>query len=216
MQERAQITRQALLETAADLFDRFGYTGTSISRICELADCTAGAVYFHFQGKPALAQAVVEGHFARWPALIGQYTSAGGPVLDRLVALSYAVGRAFRDEPLIRGGARLWHERHAIPVPLPPPFADWIDTLAELLEQAAADGELAPGTDPAATAGVLVAAFHGLHTVSDALTGRGDIEQRLDEFWVFSLKALRPAMPAMPRARHHDPQRRQSGATSKG
>ena len=182
---------QALLATAGELFDVLGYAGTSISRICAEAHCTSGAIYFHFRGKPALAQAVVEGHFAAWPDLVAKHAAADGPVLDRLVALSYSVARAFRDDPVVRGGARLWAERHTIPVPLPPPFVGWIDAVRELLAAAAAAGELAEGADSEANAGVLVAAFHGLHTVSDALTERRDIEQRLDDFWALILPALR-------------------------
>jgi len=191
MQHRAVITRQALLETAAGLFDELGYAGTSISQICERADCTSGAIYFHFRGKAALAQAVVEGHFAAWPALIAEYATSDGPILDQVVALSYAVARAFREDPVVRGGARLWSEHRAIPLPLPAPFVGWISALTKLLTSAAAAGELATGTDPKAAARVVVAAFHGVHIVSDALTHRDDLDERLGEFWALALRALR-------------------------
>lgn len=193
MREGADATRWSLLVAAAELFDQHGYTGTSISAISRRCGLTSGAVYFHYAGKQHLARAVIEQHFASWPALISQAEQRPiGCMLDRIVNLSYAVAAAFRDDIIVRAGGRLWLERRTIGVPLPPPFTGWIDTLTGLLEAAQAEGSVAARVDPRAAAGVLVCSFFGTHTVSDALDGRRLIEQRLTDLWLCLLPGLAP------------------------
>ena len=52
-----------------------------------------------------------------------------------------------------------------------------------MLAKARRDGLLRPGVMPAATARALVGGFFGVQHVSEMLTGRQDLEARLDEFW---------------------------------
>ncbi|MYS86235.1 ScbR family autoregulator-binding transcription factor [Embleya scabrispora] len=190
MQARAGTTRQSLLETAARLFHERGFAGTSISDIGNASGLTSGAIYFHFSNKDALARAVVEAHFATWPELIERQSPADAPALEGLVRLSFAVARAYRDDPVVRGGARLWGERYAIDAILPTPFVGWIATARALLDRAREKGELAKRVDPAAAARSIIHAFFGMHTVSDALSGRADIEDDLTDLWHLLLPAL--------------------------
>lgn len=198
MQERAEATRKALLEAAAQLFFERGYVATSISDITTRSGRTSGAIYFHYGNKEQLALAVVEAHFATWPEVIGRYGAATGPALERLVRLSFAVAREFRDNIVVRAGARLWSERRNIAVTMPPPFVDWIDTVGRILAQARDGGELAVHADPRRDAHSLVAAFFGLHTVSDALDSRLLIEDRLADLW----RLVLPGLQSCPAAEH--------------
>ncbi|MFJ2210819.1 ScbR family autoregulator-binding transcription factor [Streptomyces sp. NPDC101062] len=195
-QVRAKTTRRFLLEAAARLFDERGYVGTSISDISTQSGRTSGAIYFHYSSKENLALAIVQEHFAAWPALIGRYRTADFPALERLVALSFDVARAFRDDVVIRAGSRLWAERSAIDVTLPRPFVGWLETVTRLLEEAREEGALAEGIAPDMAAHGLVCAFFGLHTVSDALEGRRQIEEGLHDLWLLLLTALQPECDA--------------------
>lgn len=190
MQVRAETTRRFLLEAAARLFDERGFAATSISDISALSGRTSGAIYFHYANKEMLAQAVVEAHFATWPEMIGRVQASRSSALEKLVALSFTVARAFRDDVVVRAGSRLWMERKAIDEPLPEPFVGWIDTVTELLREARTQGELADRIAPETAAPALVYSFFGLHTVSDALDGRDRIEDRLHDLWLLLLAAL--------------------------
>ncbi|MER6208760.1 ScbR family autoregulator-binding transcription factor [Streptomyces sp. NPDC001073] len=193
MQERAEATRRAVLATAAVLFEQHGYVGTSISDVARASGYTSGAIYFHFGSKEGLARGVLEAHFAEWPRYVEHWESGDAPVLDRLVGLSLAVAREFRDNVIVRAGNRLWSERKTIPVSLPRPFVGWIDATARLLTAAAAAGELAPGTDPERAARVLVSSFFGTHTVSDALNDRRNVEEAVTDLWLMLLPGLQAA-----------------------
>ncbi|MFF3753438.1 ScbR family autoregulator-binding transcription factor [Streptomyces sp. NPDC002018] len=189
-QVRAKTTRRFLLEVAAQLFDERGYAGTSISDISTQSGRTSGAIYFHYASKENLARAIVEEHFATWPNLIDRHSSSELPALERLVALSFEVARAFRDDVVIRAGARLWAERKAINATLPRPFVGWLETVTGLLEEARQEGQLTRDVTPQVAAHGLVCAFFGLHTVSDALEGRRQIEEALHDLWLLLLNAL--------------------------
>ncbi|ATL87149.1 TetR family transcriptional regulator [Streptomyces malaysiensis subsp. malaysiensis] len=141
---------------------------------------------------------MVEEHFASWPPLIERYTALDSPPLEQLVRLSFAVARAFRDDIVVRAGARLWAERTLIEAPMPPPFVGWIDAVGQMMEKAGAEGDLAPHVDPLPAARTVVCAFFGLHTVSEALDGRRLVEDRLADLWTLLLPSLqaRPGDPA--------------------
>ncbi|MFG2376695.1 ScbR family autoregulator-binding transcription factor [Streptomyces sp. NPDC048504] len=193
MQERAEATRRAVLATAAVLFEQHGYVGTSISDVARTSGYTSGAIYFHFGSKEGLARGVLEAHFAEWPRFVERWESQEGPVLDRLVGLSFAVAREFRDNVIVRAGNRLWSERRSIPVSLPRPFVGWIDVASHMLAAAAQAGELAPGVDAERAARVLVSSFFGVHTVSDALDDRRNIEEAVSDLWMMLLPGLQAA-----------------------
>ena len=58
-QERAEVTREAILEGAAEAFDAAGFGSTSLSDISQRAGVTKGALYFHFPSKEALAHTLM-------------------------------------------------------------------------------------------------------------------------------------------------------------
>ncbi|MPZ86354.1 MAG: TetR family transcriptional regulator [Actinophytocola sp.] len=53
-------TRQALVDSALDLFTEHGYAGTSLDAIVKRARVTKGALYHHFSGKQALFEAAFD------------------------------------------------------------------------------------------------------------------------------------------------------------
>ncbi|MFD7796377.1 TetR family transcriptional regulator [Streptomyces sp. NPDC059759] len=70
-QERAVRTREALIEAAADLFDRDGQEVTSLAAVTAKAQVSAGALYFHFATKADLADAVTRTALARLRQITG-------------------------------------------------------------------------------------------------------------------------------------------------
>ncbi|MFC7344145.1 TetR/AcrR family transcriptional regulator [Saccharopolyspora griseoalba] len=55
--EYSETTRQALVDSAVELFTERGYSGTSLDEIAKRARVTKGALYHHFGGKQALFEA---------------------------------------------------------------------------------------------------------------------------------------------------------------
>jgi AcrR family transcriptional regulator len=59
-QEIRAATRAKLLQAALELFATRGYSATPVDAIAEAAGVSAGLLYYHFDSKPALLQAIFE------------------------------------------------------------------------------------------------------------------------------------------------------------
>ncbi len=58
--EKSKQTRNYIIETAAPIFNKNGYAGTSLSGILEQTTLTKGAIYHHFENKDDLALDALE------------------------------------------------------------------------------------------------------------------------------------------------------------
>jgi len=202
IQQRAVLTRARVLTAAAEVFARTGFLAASMNDIVDQAGVTKGAVYFHFPSKEALAVAIVEEQFQQWPPLVAALTAHSPNPLVSIVALTYEVGSRFRDDVLVTAGIRLSFERELVNADMPTPFVGWVSQLQAMFARARREGLLRPGVMPMPAARALVGSFFGVQHVSEILTGRQDLESRLDEFWRIFLAgvALDADWPAMQRA----------------
>ena len=58
--DKAERTRNYIIETAAHIFNKKGYEGTSFSDIIESSGISKGAIYGHFENKDELALAALD------------------------------------------------------------------------------------------------------------------------------------------------------------
>jgi AcrR family transcriptional regulator len=75
--EYAEATRQALVDSAVELFTERGYAGTSLDEIAKRARVTKGALYHHFSGKQAMFEAAFDAVETRVMGHLGAIV--GGP-----------------------------------------------------------------------------------------------------------------------------------------
>lgn len=104
-QERAVRTREKLIRSAAEVFDREGYAVASITTISARAGVSNGALHFHFASKAALAEAVAEAAALRLRDLVDQPSAGGG--LQNLVDTTHQLARELRDDVVLRAGFEL-------------------------------------------------------------------------------------------------------------
>ncbi len=87
--EQSARTRAALITAAKELFTEQGYAHTSTEAIVERAGVTRGALYYQFEDKAALFQAVYdEVRHARFRAIRERIETAEGDTWHRLVRAS--------------------------------------------------------------------------------------------------------------------------------
>ncbi|MBT2399298.1 TetR/AcrR family transcriptional regulator [Streptomyces sp. ISL-100] len=166
---------------AAETFVEQGYATVTLQDIADRASMTKGAVYFHYANKQALAIAVVDGHYGRWPTLVEQVRAMGLPPLQTLLGILDRTAEAFHTDAIVQAGARLQIERSLIGADLPQPYVWWPELLTEFIAEAKDAGQLRPETDPQTLGRVLVSAFFGMQHISDVLTGRDDLMERYVE-----------------------------------
>ena len=72
---RSNSSRERILACAEEVILQKGFSGTSIEDILDKASITKGGFFYHFEGKPGLAE-----------ALIHRYLENDGALFDRLIA----------------------------------------------------------------------------------------------------------------------------------
>jgi AcrR family transcriptional regulator len=190
MQQRAILTQAKVLAAAAEVFARVGFAAATLNDITAEAETTKGALYFHFESKEALADAIIADYFAQLPPMIEAVTEQSPNALVAVVGLTYEAGTRFREDPIFRAGMRLAVERAVVKGEMPHEFEGWVASIASLLTDARKQRLLRKGIKPEQAASVLASAFFGVQHVSDMLSERKDLEARLDEFWKMFLIAL--------------------------
>ena len=140
--------RSQLLEAAARVFARQGYSGTKIQDIVREAGLSTGAVYGRFKSKDELLREAVisrSGH-----------TAQPVDVAGRRVADIIRYGAALSDEPLaddeaVRLEAFVTARREPdVAAAVADAQAVWRSRIQPLVDAAIADGTVAPGIDPEA------------------------------------------------------------------
>lgn len=174
-QLRAVRTRQALVSAAASEFDRRGYDGTALNRVCRAAGITMGALSFHFATKDELASAVqVQGQAITRAALEG--LSAGpAPALHRAIDVTLELARLLEEEPAVRSAARLSRERPDRDLAW---TTSWIAAVQDLFGQAYRDGQLHAAVRPEDLATLSRSLVLGAEYRARAGSAQGDEEPR--------------------------------------
>lgn len=190
MQARAELTRAAILRASAELFDRYGYSATSLADIIAHAKVTKGALYFHFGSKQDLAHAVVHEQHTTWVGAAKEYAESALPSLEALIRMSYGLANQLLTNPIVRGGIRLTLEDRTFQQPLPDPYLDWLQIIKHLLERGVGELDVRTGVDLSRVALFLVSSFTGVQLVTQVLGGRADLVGRLGDMWQIVLPGI--------------------------
>ncbi|MFE2069738.1 TetR family transcriptional regulator [Streptomyces sp. NPDC059467] len=176
-QERAEQTRQRIVDAAAAEFAEHGYAGTSLHRIVSSAGVTTGALTFHFSSKSALADAVQEAGAAATRAVVDE--AAAAPGLQGALAEVLALADALRTTQSVRAAARLTREGHGTD---PGWYDSWAGGLRESLERSWREERPDGGLTPVMAGSLLSHVLLGVEATSAApdalraLTGDGPEE----------------------------------------
>ena len=189
--EQYEKTRSALLTVAHELFAKKGYADTSTQDIVERAGVTRGALYYHFQNKEALFQAVFERfRQARTQAIMARIQEAEGTLWQRFVeAGCTAVIESLSDKSAQRiiftdGPSVLapdvWHKN-----------VQGVDFFTQVFEQLEAEGFIEERTPHKALARLLWGAFLevGVYIshATDPVEAQHDMLQGL-QYWLEKLR----------------------------
>ncbi|AXU17200.1 TetR family transcriptional regulator (plasmid) [Streptomyces clavuligerus] len=184
-------TRAALIRSAATLFDRDGYDGTSLVRVSRAAGISLGALTFHFSTKGDLADAVIrEGH-ALTRAALRRLTTRPGPPLETVVELTLELARLLEEEIPVRCALRLARERAGSGTAEPGCWSEiWLPDVRELLARAHADGQLRPGIRPSDVITLVEFLTAGAEAQSRGLPRDAKAVDRLADAWRLALAGV--------------------------
>lgn len=190
LQERAMATREAIVRGAAIVFETNGYGTASLTQVADISGVTKGALYFHFKSKEDLAKAVIDEQHRRVTAESKGILTRNEPALASMILMCRQFGLQLIEDPIVRAGIRLTLESTSFGHQVQDPYDDWINTMTALAEQAHAEEHLRSAIDPALLARYIVASFTGVQMVSEILTKRTDIMQRIGDMWAILLPGI--------------------------
>ena len=189
--EDALITRDLILDAAERVFQRRGVSRTSLQEIALEAGLTRGAIYWHFQDKADLFDAMMRR--VTLPMTVGLNSQPLAESVDPLGHLRQHVASAFQQtvhDPQVRrvfeiashkveyvDELKSGHDRHLAE------RAGCLSDLERLLTLAVGAGQLARSTQP-------VAATVGLHALLDGLMHNWLLDPQAFDLEVVGAQAL--------------------------
>lgn len=191
-QQRGHERRQAVLEGAAQVFDRVGFAQASLNDIAEASGATAGSMYFYFPSKKDIALAIIAEQNARtFDAMSAAPPESGS--FGGLIAASQAVADLLLTDSVVRAGIRLSLEQGTMSVPTSEFYVEWMSAVETRFAAALDQGEISSDLPASALARTLVPYFTGVHVVANVLNGRADLYRVLSDMWHVLVAALVPA-----------------------
>ncbi|MFF3959513.1 ScbR family autoregulator-binding transcription factor [Streptomyces sp. NPDC001890] len=162
-QERAARTRDTLIRSAAEVFDRDGISGASLTAISSRAGVSNGALHFHFASKAALVDVVEEEALTRLLAVTNGALSLGTSRVQLLVDVTHALAEKLRGDVVLRVGFALSGETsRPRRMDLRERWRRWVE---ETLKQAESAGELRRGAGVQDVVTAVVAATVGFEVL---------------------------------------------------
>jgi len=178
--DKAQRTRERLVQAAAERFAVDGYAGTSFASLVKASGQSKGAFYHHFSSKLDLALAAFR---AKQDQLIRAATVGArkGTPLERLLGTLEARARAYTRDPTLRVLPRLSTEFAQDPELAPVVtelHGNAIRVFEELVRNGQESGEIRQDLDPHAVARTIFAAIVGMDELSQRESGGKDLLDR--------------------------------------
>ena len=161
-QARSETTFDAILEAAAQIFERHGYAAGTTNRIAERAGVSIGSLYQYFPNKDAILLALVHQHLAEGTAALGPHIerlSCGAPFDDVLPDIIYAMVAMHAFAP---GLHRVLFEETQLPSTLRAELDELEDRLVDLIADALAANPHSRPTDHRLSARIVISAIEGL------------------------------------------------------
>lgn len=186
-QERATRTRNALILSAAEVFERHGYVRASLNEISTDAGVSRGALHFHFETKAAMAGAVESAATRALRQVMDSVPLGDMCALQALTDLSHSLAHLLFQDVVVRAGFRLSYdtELHSSCTLQ----EEWQNCVHQLVTRAEEEEALAPDVSPEGLVSAVVAATVGVVALSRAdrqwLTGRS-----LTSFWQLLLPSV--------------------------
>lgn len=161
-------TASLIVERAAELFAKKGFSGTSIREIAEAAGVTKPTLYYYFGSKEGLIRHIIGGVMAGLADSMASHINGARSLRESLVGIARGQLEYADSHPAsVALVCRLNHE---------PPGEPWADDLRRMREQgmcvlrerfvtAEARGEVLPGRDPMLLAFSFLGALF-MHTVA--------------------------------------------------
>ena len=193
-QARAEITRDAVLAGAAEVFLRLGYANASLNEIMAHSNVTKGALYFHFGSKEELARTVVDLGDRRMRDAMQTYFDQRVPALESCIGISYVVADLAVSDPMVGAMLKLNQQiGDFFGTTGENLLADWTSPARQPGRPRAGRGRSARRHRSRVVSLMLQEMILGAHLVASGLNRLDKMAHQLERLWFYLLPAIVPA-----------------------
>lgn len=188
-QARSEHTRTHLVRSAAELFDRNGFTGATLEDVSRAAGVTKGAFYFHFASKDDLGGAIQAAACAMLHDAVCR-VGPTRPVVQTLINLTHELAGWLEHEPVVRASFRTAREcghRGALFLGF---YTEWLATVDSLLLSAGRAGELRDGVGVEQATTLVMTVSAGVEMLWWSGIRQGSIRESLSGMWQLALPGI--------------------------
>ncbi|MEH0936348.1 TetR family transcriptional regulator C-terminal domain-containing protein [Micromonospora psammae] len=183
---RTSDARNKILEAAATLLERRGYSALGVAEICATAGVPKGSFYYFFESKQALALTVIDEHWAnqrrRWVELLGDDRDPLRRLRDLFEATEEVQRAGQREAGLVAGclfgnlALELSNQAEEIRSRLQEIFEAQIDLIEQVIVEAKERGLAGPSVDTREAARSMVAQIEGRALLAKLLNDPAQLE----------------------------------------
>lgn len=176
---KAERTRQFIIEKTAPVFNTQGFAGTSLSDMTAATGLTKGSIYGNFADKDEVALACFEHNYKTVREAIASEMAQHSSYRDKLLVYVEVYSNP-RKYPLLAGGCPVLNTTAEADDTHPrlraragQAIIDWKDRIARIIEAGIAAGEFKPTTNAEQNALTIVALLEGMIVISKATARPG-------------------------------------------
>lgn len=175
---RSESTRNHIIETSAEVFNKKGYSGTSITDLEKATGLTKGSIYGNFQNKDAIALAAFDYNLSNKRAMIKERVDQCTTYKEKLITsvmIYHTSSKAF----FIPGGCPMQNTavesddtNDELRKRAAKGLIAWMENLTEIIEKGIAAQEFKADTEAKETALHLISIIEGAVLISRATQDR--------------------------------------------
>ncbi len=177
-QPRSKRTRQLIIDSAAPIFNKKGYAGTSMSDLTSATGLTKGSIYGNFKDKDDVAVHAFQHNIDLIFDFFSKELKAADSTLDKLLAYPrgfrkiYPMILSYGGCPILNTGVEA-DDTHAVLRKMAVGIlAKWKKSIVVLIERGIDEGSIDPETNAISAAEILISLMEG-GSVLAKITGEG-------------------------------------------
>jgi AcrR family transcriptional regulator len=167
IRSRSERTRRLIIETAAPIFNKKGYAGTSMADLTAATGLTKGSIYGNFKDKNDVAVHAFQHNIDLIFDFFSKELEAAGSTLDKLLAYPrgfrkiYPMILSYGGCPILNTGVEA-DDTHAVLRKMAAGvLAKWKKSIVVLIDKAIDEGDIDPATDAQSSAEILISLMEG-------------------------------------------------------
>ena len=164
---KAERTRQYIIEKAAPIFNKKGINGTSLSDLTRATGLTKGSIYGNFNNKDDLAVAVFKYNVDNLTRFFARGIKSAETFIDKLLAYPKAYRKLYKTMlayggcPILNTATEADDTHQALCRMTAEAIELWRNTIIDLVENGKATGEIREDADAGIVADIMISLFEG-------------------------------------------------------